>query len=79
MTGDYEAADRIELNLPETGICTTNFILDTESNEGCYGGPAKNNNNACCIVDEELKTAAGESGCGCNTEHEEFQLETSCC
>lgn len=56
LTGDLEAADRIELNLPETGVCTTDFILDTEENE----------EDECCGDSAAIE----ESGCGCSSEPE---------
>ncbi|MDZ7692289.1 MAG: hypothetical protein U5K69_14330 [Balneolaceae bacterium] len=78
LTGDYEAANRIELNLPETGVCTTDFILDTsEEAEGCCGGPA-DYEDACCVRDAEAK-ANGEAGCGCGTMDNVENLTTACC
>ncbi len=85
LTGDYEAADRIELHLPETGVCSTDFILDTksetESEENCCGGSV-DSEDACCVEDTEAK-AESESGCGCGTEKgEELEAESqnvSCC
>lgn len=71
LTGDFEAADRIELHLPETGVCSTDFILETEGqdkqDDECCGGPANEDADACCVLDAEAK-AAGESGCGCGSE-----------
>lgn len=67
LTGDYEAAERIELNLPETGVCSSDSILDTGSGEQCCGGPS-----------DEEKTVE-ESGCGCTTENEGTTSTISCC
>jgi hypothetical protein len=38
----------------------------TETSSGCCGGAPKNNEDACCKLDEDKK-AEGETGCGCNT------------
>lgn len=79
LAGDYEAADRIELKLPETGVCTTDFILDAESDaKTCCGGPAAEDSDACCAEDEKAK-ADGESGCGCGTATETATVQTGCC
>jgi thioredoxin reductase len=59
IAGDSEAAERVELVLPETGVCTR--ALDVAA-EGCCGGPPKADASACCAVDEARK-AAGGSGC----------------
>lgn len=38
LVGDWEAAQRVELNLPETGVCNTNLPTNEASNEaGCCG------------------------------------------
>ncbi|MBW7969942.1 FAD-dependent oxidoreductase [Bradyrhizobium sp. BR 10289] len=64
IAGDKEAAARVELVLPETGVCTRGGV-ETGSAEGCCGGPAKQELSACCAADEAAKTA-GRSGCGCS-------------
>lgn len=61
IAGDKEAAARVELVLPETGVCSR--PVSTEGIE-CCGGPAKENADACCTADEKAK-ATGASGCGC--------------
>jgi thioredoxin reductase len=60
IAGDLEAADNVQLVLPETGICETDFIEDG----GCCGGPASAETNACCVADDVAKRA-GKEGCGC--------------
>jgi hypothetical protein len=65
LAGDLAAADDVQLDLPETGVCSVSFETETVS-EGCCGGPAKDAANACCAADEQAKSA-GESGCGCGT------------
>jgi thioredoxin reductase len=60
IAGDMEAADNVQLVLPETGICTSDPIDE----EDCCGGPAPKNADACCVADVVAKSA-GKSGCGC--------------
>jgi thioredoxin reductase len=63
LSGDVAAAERVELVLPETGVCTT---TSAAAGAGCCGGPASDDTDACCVADADAK-AAGESGCGCGT------------
>jgi thioredoxin reductase len=62
LAGDQQAADQVELVLPETGICHDDAVDSTAS--GCCGGPAIKIADACCVADEVAKTA-GQQGCGC--------------
>jgi hypothetical protein len=64
IAGDLEEADNVNLVLPETGICSTDFI---ENGAGCCGGPPKVEATACCVADEVAK-AAEKKGCGCGPE-----------
>ena len=59
IAGDKEAAARVELVLPATGVCSRSPIAAAAS---CCGGPAKVDATACCAVDETSK-AAGKGGC----------------
>ncbi|MCG2625948.1 NAD(P)-binding domain-containing protein [Bradyrhizobium sp. WYCCWR 13023] len=63
IAGDKKAAARVELVLPETGVCTRAGV-ETAGAAGCCGGPAKEEASACCSADETAKKA-GASGCGC--------------
>lgn len=63
IAGDHEAAARVELVLPETGVCSIDRSADAASS--CCGGPAKSDTSACCAEDEGAKHA-GEDGCGCS-------------
>lgn len=38
ITGDWEAARNVELELPETGVCFTNFDSQNVTSGGCCGG-----------------------------------------
>jgi glycine/D-amino acid oxidase-like deaminating enzyme len=65
IAGDKEAAERVELELPETGVCTRGGVEDGSAASGCCGGPAPVGVTACCADDATAK-AAGKSGCGCS-------------
>lgn len=64
IAGDHEAAARVELVLPETGVCSRPLTANDDS-AGCCGGPAKEDADACCQKDADAK-AAGAKGCGCS-------------
>lgn len=69
LAGDMVAADDVQLELPETGVCSTRFAEEDAapaSAVGCCGGPARSDASACCVLDE-IKKAEGETGCGCAT------------
>jgi hypothetical protein len=61
IAGDREAAERVELVLPETGVCSG---PGTSAAANCCGGPAVRDDSACCRADETAK-AQGQAGCGC--------------
>jgi thioredoxin reductase len=65
IAGDKEAAARVELELPETGVCTRRSGDAGISAASCCGGPAPLDVAACCADDAAAKTA-GKSGCGCS-------------
>jgi thioredoxin reductase len=62
IAGDRAAAERVELVLPETGVCSRPVVVDDA--RGCCGGAARVDATACCRADEEAK-ATGSAGCGC--------------
>ena len=62
IDGDRAAAERVELVLPETGVC--NLRPAAGSEQGCCGGPAQQDAAACCAADEAAKSK-GATGCGC--------------
>jgi thioredoxin reductase len=64
IAGDKEAAERLELILPETGVCGRPLTFTSES-AGCCGGPVPAYADACCKQDADAK-AAGDKGCGCS-------------
>lgn len=88
LAGDLIAADEVRLELPETGVCSTDFASESAAGAAtaCCGGPARSNADACCVLDEQQK-AQGEAGCGCATPAPrtrapagvEAMRKTSCC
>jgi hypothetical protein len=66
IAGDHEAARKVELVLPETGVCSgpAPLAAATTAPAGCCGGPAPAETDACCKADAEAKVE-GKKGCGC--------------
>jgi hypothetical protein len=62
LAGDMKAADDVRLELPETGVCSTQFAQPKAA--ACCGGPAPAESNACCVKDAVAKSE-GKPGCGC--------------
>jgi hypothetical protein len=63
LAGDADAAARVELELPETGVCFSRPIGQAAAAAACCG-PAPAEADACCDIDA-MARAAGEAGCGC--------------
>jgi thioredoxin reductase len=61
IAGDHEAAARVELVLPETGVCSRSAAPNASQ---CCGGPAPSTVDACCVDDANAKQQ-GKTGCGC--------------
>ena len=61
IAGDRKAAERVELELPETGVCNRSARLDANK---CCGGPALTDVDACCVADANARQE-GKTGCGC--------------
>ena len=71
IAGDHEAARRVELVLPETGVCSGPGLANADiplgrAEAGCCGGPPAAEAAACCRADETAK-AQGRAGCGCES------------
>lgn len=64
IAGDHAAARRVELVLPETGVCSADTRSAASSN--CCGGPSRTRADACCVTDALAKDE-GKSGCGCGS------------
>ena len=62
LAGDPVAARQVQLVLPETGVCSTDFA---EPASQCCGGPAPQHVDACCMLDAASKSE-GKAGCGCS-------------
>ncbi|HRD77999.1 MAG TPA: NAD(P)-binding domain-containing protein [Hyphomicrobiaceae bacterium] len=76
IAGDEEAAARVELVLPETGVCSR-AVVESDA-AGCCGGPAKTDASACCAVDEAAK-AGGKAGCGSASPAQSKGKAQACC
>ncbi len=64
LAGDIAAADNVQLVLPETWVCVTNFGVEESETSGCCGCPAPAELDACCVADAVAKDE-GKTGCGC--------------
>jgi hypothetical protein len=66
IAGDHEAARKVELVLPETGVCSGPgpTLDESEAAAGCCGGPAPEPASGCCVADVKAKEE-GKKGCGC--------------
>ena len=77
IAGDHESARRVELVLPETGVCSAT-PGGVKAASSCCGGPAPAATDACCADDAKAKEA-GQSGCGCEAKVEPLQPATARC
>jgi len=58
LAGDREAAERVELDLPETGVCSSSRALDATSIADAAEA------SGCCGTSTATETGEVESGCG---------------
>lgn len=78
LAGDLDAAARVELVLPETGVCSGPGPQAAQpAAQGCCSGPAKMREDACCAKDEVAKES-GASGCGCGMTGKASKVEACC-
>jgi thioredoxin reductase len=78
LAGDHVAAARVELDLPETGVCKGPGSQSLKAvAASCCGGTAKARADACCAQDEAAKES-GASGCGCGTNGEPAKVAACC-
>lgn len=78
LAGDMDAAARVELVLPETGVCSGPGPQTAQATApGCCGGPARTRADACCAKDEVAKER-GAPGCGCGTKVEAPKVAACC-
>jgi hypothetical protein len=66
LAGDLAAADDVQLELPQTGVCSVSFAGEAAPASACCGGPPKERADACCVKDETARVA-GQAGCGCGS------------
>lgn len=95
IAGDWEAARRVELTLPETGVCITQFS-DEDAEQStptscCESAPAITTRSpSCCggsapagtdacCVKDAQAKEAGKSGCGCKDAAPAVPATPSCC
>ncbi|MCA0270938.1 MAG: NAD(P)/FAD-dependent oxidoreductase [Proteobacteria bacterium] len=78
IAGDHVAAARVELVLPQTGVCSGPGRPVAKAASGCCGGPAQTRADACCVKYEVAKNS-GETGCGCGTASVEPAKAAACC
>lgn len=80
LAGDMAAADDVQLDLPETGVCNTRFAYDpvTPAGSGCCGGPAVKESPACCALDE-VEKEQGREGCAALPACGARAKTSSCC
>jgi thioredoxin reductase len=80
LAGDMAAADDVQLDLPETGVCNTSFAYEREAETGkdCCGGPAADASAACCALDE-VEKARGQSGCSTLAACSPSPKKSACC
>lgn len=76
LAGDHVAARRVELVLPETGVCSATPGGPSASTSSCCGGPAPAAVDACCADDAAAKQS-GKAGCGCSSSSRETTRETA--
>ena len=79
LAGDLAAADEVQLELPETGVCNTRFAEAAPAASDCCGGPAPVGSTSCCTLDHAEK-AKGASGCAASTAcRPKTPAASSCC
>jgi SAM-dependent methyltransferase/thioredoxin reductase len=61
LTGDHEAAERVELTLPATGVCSATAEADTET-ACCSAAPAATAAGACCASTSTVVTTLARPG-----------------
>ncbi len=64
LAGDLEAADRVELDLPETGVCSIGPTDSDAGSEACCGAPAAESLAAKPVTPVVASQPAASSCCG---------------
>lgn len=63
LAGDWEAARRVELELPETGVCSLQFEEQGEASSCC--APEAATQTSCCASPEPLATPSAQKSSCC--------------
>ncbi len=79
LAGNLAEANDVQLELPETGVCSTRQVYESEpAVAGCCGGPAPAPASACCLADAQAKDA-GAGRCGCPDQPTQVQAHIKTC
>lgn len=62
LVGDWEAAKRVELRLPETGVCSVSFSADPQEVSSCCAPPPIKS-SSCYGSDPEKSTSHNDDSC----------------
>jgi N-acetylglutamate synthase-like GNAT family acetyltransferase len=79
IAGDLQAADRVELDLPETGVCSLDAADQADSGSDCCGTPAPAAVQVAAIPVPAPKTAGGCGTSSCGTSAKRPAARTACC
>jgi hypothetical protein len=78
LAGDMEAADRVELDLPETGVCSTTPPPGKKAQAGCCTPPRDATKSTACCAEAELVEGANPVAC-CTPAEKEVGIKTTAC
>jgi hypothetical protein len=66
LAGDIAAADDVQLELPETGVCSSDSQIESQkasANAGCAGGVKPAESTCCAAGEPEQQVLMRASGC----------------
>src|SRR5690606_38384538 len=78
LAGDMEAADRVELDLPETGVCSTTSSPPEEAQASCCTPTRGSAKAAACCAEAESVNVAEAAAC-CTQAQKEVGIRTTAC
>ena len=79
LAGDMEAADRVELDLPETGVCSATPSSSKKAQAGCCTPSQDATTSTACCAEAELVEGAKPVACCTPAEKEAGIRTTACC
>ncbi len=79
LAGDMEAADRVELDLPETGVCSTTPSPSEKAQAGCCTPTRDATKTTACCAEAESVNVAEAAACCTPAEKEVGMRTTGCC